>query len=64
MTRWLSIASTTMPGPRLRPAWRSVEPRFADSSATGSAAAAGTHTVTITTLVLVLVVIIAVLLIT
>jgi len=59
-----SSASTALPGPRLRPEWRRVEPSFADSSASRPVAAtAGSHTVTITTLVLVLVVIIAVLLI-
>ncbi len=59
-----SSASTALPGPRLRPEWRRVEPSFADSSALGPvAASAGTHTITVTTLVLVLVVIIAVLLI-
>src|SRR5690348_12440263 len=57
-------ASTALPGPRLRPEWRRVEPSFADSSAAGPmAAAAGSHPVTYTTLVLVLVIIIAVLVI-
>lgn len=59
-----SSASTTLPGPRLRPEWRRVEPSFADSSASAPvAASADTHTITVTTLVLVLVIIIAVLLI-
>ena len=58
-----SAASTTLPGPRLRPEWRSVELDFADSSASRPAAAAATNTVTITTLTLVLVAIIVVLLI-
>jgi len=58
-----SSASTTLPGPRLQPEFRRVQPAFADSSASASVAAAGSHTVTVTTLVLVLVVIIAVLLI-
>ena len=53
---------STLPGPRLQPEWRSVQPAFADSSAS-SAPVSGTHTVTVTTLVLVLVVIILVLLI-
>jgi hypothetical protein len=61
-----SSASTpsTLPGPRLAPEWRRVEPSFADNSAAASAAAASdSHTITVTTLVLVLIVIIAVLLI-
>ena len=59
-----SSASTALPGPRLRPEWRPVEPSFAGSSSAGPmAASGGSHTVTVTTLVLVLVVIIAVLLI-
>jgi hypothetical protein len=53
---------STLPGPRLQPEWRSVQPAFTDSSAS-SAPVSGTHTLTVTTLVLVLVVIIAVLLI-
>lgn len=53
---------SALPGPRLQPEWRSVQPAFTDSSAS-SAPVSGTHTVTVTTLVLVLVVIIAVLLI-
>lgn len=60
----VSPASTTLPGPRVRPEWRRVEPSFADSSAAASTTAvAGSHTVTVTTLVLVLAVIILVLLI-
>jgi len=55
-------SSSALPGPRLQPEWRSVQPAFADSSAS-SAPVSGTHTVTVTTLVLVLVVIILVLLI-
>jgi hypothetical protein len=56
--------STTLPGPRLRPEWRPVEPNFAFSRRAGSMAASGdSHTFTVTTLVLVLVVVIAVLLI-
>jgi len=59
-----SSATTTLPGPRLQPEWRRVQPAFADSSASASAvASSGTTTITVTTLVLVLVVIIAVLLI-
>jgi hypothetical protein len=59
-----SSATTSLPGPRLAPEWRRVEPSFADRSTSGSAAAAAdSHTITVTTLVLVLVVIIAVLLI-
>jgi hypothetical protein len=58
-----SSATPTLPGPRLQPEWRRVQPTFADSSASASAAVADTHTITVTTLVLVLVVIIAVLLI-
>jgi len=59
-----SSATTALPGPRLQPEWRRVEPTFADSRASEPvAAAAGSHTITVTTLVLVLVVIIAVLLI-
>ncbi len=59
-----SSATTTLPGPRLQPEWRRVQPAFADSSASVSAvASSGTTTITVTTLVLVLVVIIAVLLI-
>lgn len=58
-------ARTTLPGPRLRPEWRPVEPSFAGSRTARSMAASGdSHTITVTTLVLVLVVIIAVLLIT
>jgi hypothetical protein len=53
---------TTLPGPRLQPEWRSVQPAFVDNRAS-SAPVSGTHTVTVTTLVLVLVIIIAVLLI-
>jgi hypothetical protein len=57
--------STTLPGPRLRPEWRPVEPSFAGSRTARSMAASGdSHTITVTTLVLVLVVIVAVLLIT
>jgi hypothetical protein len=62
-----SPADSALPGPRLRPEWRRVEPSFADSSATAPLAAtavAGTHTITITTLALVLIVIIIVLLAT
>lgn len=58
-----SSATTPLPGPRLEPEWRRVEPTFAANRASGSAATADTHTITVTTLVLVLVVIIAVLLI-
>ncbi len=58
-----SSASAPLPGPRLRPERRSVEPSFAGSTAGPMAASGGSHTVTVTTLVLVLVVIIAVLLI-
>ncbi len=59
-----SAASTSLPGPRLRPEWRRVEPTFTGSTSAGPmAASGGSHTVTVTTLVLVLVVIIAVLLI-
>jgi hypothetical protein len=57
-----SSARTLLPGPRLQPQWRSVQPAFADSSAS-SAAVSSTQTITVTTLVLVLVVIILVLLI-
>lgn len=53
---------SALPGPRLQPEWRSVEPAFAASSAS-SAAVAGTNTITISTLALVLVAIIVVLLI-
>ncbi len=56
-------ASTALPGPRLRPEWRPVEPSFAGSTAGSTAASSGSHTLTVTTLVLVLIVIIAVLLI-
>lgn len=57
-----SSGRTTLPGPRLQPEWRSLQPAFADSSAS-SAVVSDTHTITVTTLVLVLVVIIVVLLI-
>jgi len=57
-----SSGRTTLPGPRLQPEWRSVQPAFADSSAS-SAAVAASHTITVTTVVLVLAVIILVLLI-
>ena len=57
-----SSSRTTLPGPRLQPEFRSVQPAFTDRSAS-SAPVSGTHTITVTTLVLVLVVIIAVLLI-
>jgi hypothetical protein len=52
-----------LPGPRLQPEWRSVQPAFTDRSASSAPVSGGTHTITVTTLVLVLVVIIAVLLI-
>jgi len=55
--------STALPGPRLRPEWRPVEPSFAGSRRAPMAASGDSHTITVTTLVLVLVVIIAVLLI-
>ena len=58
----VSSGRTTLPGPRLQPEWRSVQPAFADSSAS-SAAVAASHTITVTTVVLVLAVIILVLLI-
>jgi hypothetical protein len=54
---------TTLPGPRLQPEWRSVQPALADHSASSAAVAGDSHTITVTTLVLVLAVIIAVLLI-
>lgn len=57
-----SAGRTTLPGPRLQPEWRSLQPAFADSS-TSSAAVAGSNTITISTVVLVLVVIIVVLLV-
>jgi hypothetical protein len=53
---------STLPGPRLQPEWRSVQPAFADSSPS-SPPVSSTQTITVTTLVLVLVVIILVLLI-
>ena len=59
--------AAALPGPRLRPKWRRVEPTFADSSVTAplaASAAAASHTVTFSTLTLVLVIIIVVLLIT
>ncbi|HXV91352.1 MAG TPA: hypothetical protein VD707_08275 [Gemmatimonadales bacterium] len=62
-----SPAPAALPGPRLRPEWRRVEPSFADSSVTApmaASAAAASHTITISTLTLVLVIIIVVLLIT
>jgi hypothetical protein len=56
--------SNSLPGPRLRPEWRPVEPSVAGSRTARSMAASGdSHTITVTTLVLVLVVIVAVLLI-
>lgn len=55
-----SAARATLSGPRLRPEWRRVEPRFADLN---TPAPSDNHTITISTVVLVLVVIIAVLLI-
>jgi len=58
-----SSGRTTLPGPRLPPEWRPVQPAFADSSASSAPVSGGTNTITVTTLVLVLVVIIAVLLI-
>ena len=60
-------APAVLPGPRIRPEWRRVEPTFADSSVTApmaASAAASSHTITISTLTLVLVIIIVVLLIT
>jgi hypothetical protein len=57
-----SSGRTTLPGPRLQPQWRSVQPAFADSSAS-AAPVSSTQTITVTTLVLVLAVIILVLLI-
>ena len=51
-----------LPGPRLQPEWRSVQPAFADSSAS-SMAVAGSNTITVSTIVLVLAVVIVVLLI-
>ena len=58
-----SSGRTTQAGPRLQPEWRSLQPAFADSSASSAAVSSNTHTITVTTLVLVLVVIILVLLI-
>jgi hypothetical protein len=58
-----SSAPTTLPGPRLQPEWRSVQPAFADSSsALAAPVSGGSHTITVTTVVLVLVIIIAILL--
>jgi hypothetical protein len=57
-----SSGRTTLPGPRLQPEWRSLQPAFADSSAS-SAPVSGSNTITISTVALVLVVIIVVLLI-
>ena len=57
-----SSGRTTLPGPRLQPEWRSVQPAFADSSAS-AAPVSGSNTITISTVALVLVVIIVVLLI-
>jgi hypothetical protein len=54
-----SSARAPLSGPRLRPEWRRVEPRFADLN---TPAPSDNHTITISTVVLVLVVIIAVLL--
>ena len=52
-------ASATLPGPRLRPAWRRVEPSFADSSASRSVAAAdgSDHTLVIVLIVALVVII-------
>ena len=55
-------ASSALPGPRLQPEWRRVQPAFADSSASPSPVVAETHTIRMTTIVLILVVVIAVLL--
>lgn len=62
-----SPPSTSAPGPRVRAEWRSVEPTFADSSATAYGSPTprgGSHTITVSTLVLVLAVVILVLLVT
>jgi hypothetical protein len=59
----VTVPARALPGPRLQPEWRSVQPAFADSSASSAMVAGGSHTITVTTLVLVLVVIIVILLI-
>jgi hypothetical protein len=57
-------SSPSLPGPRLRPEWRRVEPVFPRGSTAGPmAASGGTTTITVTTLVLVLLIIIVVLLV-
>lgn len=58
----VTVPARPLPGPRLQPEWRSVQPAFTDSHAS-SAAVSSTHTITVTTLVLVLAIIIIVLLI-
>ena len=54
---------TTLPGPRLQPEWRSVQPAFVDSRASASPVVSDTHTIRMSTIVLILVVVILVLLI-
>lgn len=56
-------ASTAQPGPRLAPEFRSVQPVFANRTASATAVVSDTHTIRMSTLVLVLVIVIAVLLI-
>jgi hypothetical protein len=58
----VTVPARALPGPRLQPEWRSVQPAFADSSAS-SMAVAGSNTITVSTIVLVLAVVILVLLI-
>ena len=58
----VTVPARALPGPRLQPEWRSVQPAFADSSAS-PAPVSGSNTITISTVALVLVVIIVVLLI-
>ena len=56
-------SANALPGPRLQPAWQSLQLAFADSSASSAPVSGDSHTITVTTVVLVLAVIILVLLI-
>ena len=58
-----AAASSAQAGPRLTPAFQSVEPAFVHRGASASPVVSDTHTITVTTLVLVLAVVILVLLI-
>jgi len=58
-----SSAPATLPGPRLQPEFRRVQPAFSDSTTAASPVVSDTHTIRMSTIVLILVVVILVLLI-